>query len=233
MKIEKILSYLGIGANPVSTLEKIISRIGGFLSIFSIIYISSLYVGAEESVYIVPSMGASAVLLFAVPQSALGQLSNVIGGHLISAAIGVAFAQWLPGVGIAAVASVGLAIGVMYYARSIHSPGGTTALAAVIGGPNIHALGYEYILTPIAINTITILLVALLFNALFRLRHYPSFLIPKASGLDSAHKAYVPVDHASFVYALSQMDTFIDVTEDDLLIIYQLATGREVNSNSV
>jgi len=80
----------------------------------------------------------------------------------------VACAQWLPGGGIAAAASVGLAIGVMYYARCIHPPGGATALAAVIGGPNIHALGYEYILTPIAINTVTILLVALLFNALFR-----------------------------------------------------------------
>ncbi|MEC7887627.1 MAG: HPP family protein [SAR324 cluster bacterium] len=232
MQLDKFLYYLGVGANPVSHLEKIISGIGGFLAIFSIIYISSLYVGAEEAVYIVPSMGASAVLLFAVPHSALGQLWNVIGGHLISAAIGVACAQWLPGGGIAAAASVGLAIGVMYYARCIHPPGGATALAAVIGGPNIHALGYEYILTPIAINTVTILMVALLFNALFRWRRYPAFLIPKKSGLDSAHKAYAPVDHANFVYALSQMDTFIDVTEDDLLKIYQLATGREVNLNS-
>ena len=69
----------------------------------------------------------------------------------------------------------------------------------MIGGANIHALGYEYILTPIAINTDTILLVAILFNALFRWRRYPSFLIPKASELDSAHKAYIPIDHASFV----------------------------------
>ena len=99
----------------------------------------------------------------------------------------------------------------------------------MIGGSNIHALGYEYILTPITFNTVTILLVALFFNALFRWRRYPSFFIPKASGIDSAHKTFVPVDHASFVYALSQMDTFIDVTEDDLLKIYQLATGRGVN----
>ena len=65
-------------------------------------------------VYIVTSMGASVVLLFAVPHSALGQLWNVIGGHLISAAIGVACYQWLPSNGIAAGASVGLAIGSMY-----------------------------------------------------------------------------------------------------------------------
>jgi len=73
-------------------------------------------------VYIVPSMGASAVLLFAVPHSALGQLWNVIGGHLISAAIGVACYQWLPSSGIATGASVGLAIGAMYYTRCIHPP---------------------------------------------------------------------------------------------------------------
>jgi len=40
------------------------------------------------------------------------------------------------------------------------------------------------------------------------------------------------VDHADFVYALNQMGTFIDVTEDHLLKIYQLATGREINSNN-
>ena len=92
MQIKKIIYYLGIDANPVSHLEKIISGIGGFLSIFSIIYISSLYVGVE-AVYVIPSMGASAVLLFAAPHSALGQLWNVIGGHLISAAIGVTCAR--------------------------------------------------------------------------------------------------------------------------------------------
>jgi len=108
-------------------------------------------------------MGAPAVLLFPVPHSALGQLWNVIGSHLISAAIGVACYHWLPSNGIAAGVNVGLAIGAMYYTRDIHPLGAATALTAVIGGPNIHALGYHYILTPIAINTATILLVALLF----------------------------------------------------------------------
>ena len=65
-------------------------------------------------VYIVPSVGASAVLLFTVPHSALGELWNVIGGHLISSAIGVACYQWLPTRGIAAGSSVWLAIRAMY-----------------------------------------------------------------------------------------------------------------------
>ena len=106
----RLFYYLGIGSAPVSNHEKIISALGGFIGIYSIIYISTLFVGAEEMVYIVTSMGASAVLLFAVPHSSLVQLWNVIGGHLISAAIGVACYQWLPSNGIAVGASVVLVI---------------------------------------------------------------------------------------------------------------------------
>ena len=143
-------------------------------------------------VYIVTSMGASAVLLFAVPHSALGQLWNVIGGHLISDAIGAACYQWLPSKGIAAYASVGLAIGAMYYSRCIHPPGSATALAAVIGGQNIHALGYQYILTPIAIYTATILLVVLFCNALFHWRRYPAFLLSKETEKDYTNSELHP-----------------------------------------
>ena len=127
---------------------------------------------------------------------------------------------------------VGLAIGAMYHTSCIHPPGGATALAAVIGGQNIHALGYQYILTPITINTTTILQVALLFNALFHCRCYPAFLLSQETEKVYTNSEYEPVNHADFVYALSQMDTFIDVTEDDLLKFYQLATGREINSNN-
>ena len=72
----------------------------------------------------------------------------------------------------------------------------------------------------------------LLFNALFHWWRYPAFLLSKETEKDYTNSEYAPVDHADFVYALSQIDTFIDVTEDDLLKIYQLATGREINSNN-
>ena len=72
--------------------------------------------------YIVTSMGTSAVLLFAVSHSALGQLWNVIGGHFISAAIGIACHQWMPSNGIVAGASVGLVIGAMYYTPAAFIP---------------------------------------------------------------------------------------------------------------
>ena len=226
IKRETILKYLGIDSSPVSHREKIISALGGFIGILCIFYTSSIFIGTEEAVYIIPSMGASAVLLFAVPHSPLGQLWNVFGGHCISAGIGVICARYIPVYGVAVASSVGLAILAMYYARCIHPPGGATALAAVIGGPQIHALGFQYILTPVAINTVVILVVAFLFNAAFKWRRYPAFLAPKEIKLPKTPDGYAPVDHANLVYALSQIDSFIDVTEEDLLKIYRLATGR-------
>tara|TARA_B110000240_G_scaffold37616_3_gene41531 strand:+ start:3124 stop:3408 length:285 start_codon:yes stop_codon:yes gene_type:complete len=94
----------------------------------------------------------------------------------------------------------------------MHPPGGATPLSAVIGAPNIHALGYQYIITSIAINTVIILLSALFFNTLFHWRRYSPFVLSKEFRKDYYQVVNEPVDHAYFVYALSQMDTFIDVT---------------------
>lgn len=98
--------------------------------------------------------------------------------------------------------------------------------------PNTHherivsAVGYAYIITPVLVNTVTILGVAMLFNYFFKWRRYPSYLTLKHG--KSTTDTYGPIKHADLVYALSEMDSFIDVTEDDLLRIYQLATGRNV-----
>jgi CBS-domain-containing membrane protein len=113
----------------------------------------------------------------------------------------------------------------------VHPPGGATALAAVIGGVHIHALGFTYIITPVLVNTVTILLVAVLFNYLFKWRRYPSYLTLKDRELTSPTDVYGPINHADLVYALSEVDSFIDVSEEDLLRIYQLATGRNLGAN--
>ncbi|MCP4702273.1 MAG: HPP family protein [Gammaproteobacteria bacterium] len=229
MQKTTLLRYLGVDLSPNTHHEKIISAIGGGIGIFCVYIVSTWFVGIEEAVYIVPSIGASAVLLFAVPHSPLAQPWNVFGGHFISATAGVICAQFIPVESIAITASVGLAIGAMYYTRCIHPPGAATALAAVIGGTQIHALGFQYIITPVLINTVTILIVALLFNYLFKWRRYPSYLALKNKEPMPSIRVYRPLTHADLVYALSQLDSFIDVTEEDLLKIYKLATERDVN----
>ena len=226
---KKWTEILGIELTPVSHTEKLVSALGGFAGIVSILFITQHFVG-NASALIVASMGASAVLLFAVPHGALSQPWPVLGGHVISACIGVTCASVIPWPFIAASLAVGLAIGVMYYLRCIHPPGGATALSAVMSGAGVHALGYQFVITPVLLNALVILAIALLFNYPFAWRRYPAFLATrrtqqreKAAG--RAH--YSAIAHEDLVFALSQIDSFVDIPEDDLLRIYELATGRE------
>ena len=218
-----LFRVLGISQQATNHKEKFISFLGGFLSIYIIYLVTSRLLGVEEAVYIIPSMGATAVLLFAAPNVPFSQPWNVFGGHIISAVIGVACYQLIPDIHIAAAASVGLAIWAQYYLRCIHPPGGATALAAVIGSSQIHDLGYLYVITPVLINTIVMLVIAIGFNALFSWRSYPAGLAKVLVKIEETD-AYSPIKHEDFVYALSQVDSIVDISEADLVKIYSLAT---------
>lgn len=98
---------------------------------------------------LIGSFGATAVLLYGAPQSPLAQPRNVIGGHVVSALIGVVTFQMLGACGLLAPSlAVSTAIVAMRLTGTLHPPGGATALLAVIGGDGIHQLGYWYALVP-------------------------------------------------------------------------------------
>jgi CBS domain-containing membrane protein len=220
--LHDLRQFIGLELSPVSHRERLASLLGGIVCIPALFVVSGYYVQEDALVPIVASMGASAVLLFAVPHGALSQPWPLIGGHVVSAVIGVTCARLVPDHILAASLAVGLAIGAMHYLRCVHPPGGATALVAVIGGPAVTVLGYQYVLTPVAINAFVMFLVAFLFNVLFPWRRYPAHL---HETLRPPHEAgHDAIRHEDFVYALSQMDTFVDVTEEDLVQIYELAT---------
>ncbi len=223
--------FIDLTAGNVSHTERLISALGGCVAIFAIFTVSDWYLGTRDILLLVPSMGASAVLLFAVPHGALSQPWNVLGGHLLSALIGVGCYQLVPHFFVAASLAVGLAIGAMYYLRCIHPPGGATALTAVIGGESTHALGYQFVLTPVLLNVVIMLLVAVIFNFGFRWRRYPSMPASRhaQAQLPATESGSRTIDHSDLVAALGQIDSFIDVSEHDLLRIYELATGQAVH----
>jgi len=167
MKIAEIMNLIGVTRQVTTHTEKFVSFFGGLISIYAIYLVTNNFIGVEEAVYIIPSMGATAVLIFAAPLAPFSQPWNVFGGHIISALIGVACYQIISDIHYAAAVSVGISIWVMYYARCTHPPGGATALAAVIGSSKIHDLGYMYAITPVLINTVVILVVGIAFNAIF------------------------------------------------------------------
>jgi CBS-domain-containing membrane protein len=226
MSLHGFCAAIGLSNYKTSRKEILLSAVGGFLGILGILMISETLFGDQVSVLIVPSMGASAVLLFAAPHAPFSQPWNVLAGHILSAVIGVACWQWIPYPTVAASAGVGLAIAAMYLARCLHPPGGATALAAVIGSAELHRLDFSYLIQPILFNVALILLIAFLFNGFFKGRRYPAPLDSGSKTASLTADRYMPINHEDFVYALSQIDTIVDVTEDDLLKIYQLATKR-------
>lgn len=225
----RLANLLGIEFSPVSHVERIVSGAGGFAGILLVLVVSQYFVGASDAALIVASMGASAVLLFAVPHGPLSQPWALVGGHLVSAIIGVSCAKLFPATLLAAALAVGVAVAAMHYLRCIHPPGGATALSAVVGGPGIEALSYEFVFTPVLLNVLVILSVAIAFNYLFQWRRYPAGLKPVRIEVPEAKLVQgMPqtISHADLVYALSEVGSFIDVTEHDLLRIYELATRR-------
>ena len=215
MKVKNIERWLGIDNEYVDHGEKWVASVGAFAGILATAWISSRFLSYGYTWLMVGSMGASAVLLFAVPHGQLSQPWGATGGQLISAVVGVACARWIPMPGLAAAAAVSLAVLAMHYARCLHPPGGATALAAVMGGHSIHALGYGFVYKPVMINALTILAITFVFNNLLNWRRYPAVL---QQHITQPSKS-LQINREDIAYALKQIDSPIDVTESDLLEI--------------
>ncbi len=154
------------------------SWIGAFLGIAAVAYINFNRFENTDLVMIIGSFGASAVLLYGAIKSPLAQPRNLIGGHIFSAIIGVACYQWLsPNMWLASSVAVATAIAFMHATKTLHPPGGATALIAVIGSEKIHDLGYLYAIIPVGAGALIMLAVALLINNIPRSRRYPEFWI--------------------------------------------------------
>ena len=179
--------------------------------------------------FLIASMGASALLLFVIPTSPLSQPWALFGGQMVSGFIGIGCALFIDDLVIASALSVPLAIIAMMYLRCLHPPGGATALIPILMAEEVHQVGFQFIFTPIAINTLTLLLLSLLINRLVLHRHYASHSVPEPLPVQEETEAIIqssPFTADDLAYAFEQMDSYIDVDEDDLFRIYALATNH-------
>jgi len=224
--LKQLREFIAIEPDSVSHIEKLVASLGGFIGITLIYIVSFHFTGASGAALIVPSMGASAVLLFAVPHGKLSQPWSLIGGHLISAAVGVTCYQFIPNMFLAAGIAVGASIGLMHVLKCIHPPGGATALAAVIGGPAINSLGYEYVLSPVFLNVCIIFIVAIIFNNFFPWRRYPRAAMMRFTDKTQAKISTTEthqVNKKSIEKALTDMDLVMDITIEDLQRVISLS----------
>ena len=154
------------------------SWLGSVLGIGVIGYFSSRFFEPRDLTLIIGSFGASAVLVYAAIKSPLAQPRNLVGGHIISGLVGVLCYQLFgKTIWIATAFAVSLAIAAMLITRTLHPPGGATALIAVIGGDAVHKLGFLYAFMPAGLGAIILLVVALLVNNLSKNRRYPEYWV--------------------------------------------------------
>jgi len=152
------------------------SWLGSFMGIAAVALIHYKILDQNALLLLIGSFGASAVLIYGATKSPLAQPRNLLGGHVLSALVGVTafklfgFQPW-----IAAALAVSVSIAVMHLTTTLHPPGGATALIAVIGGDSVHHLGYLYAVVPIALGAAIMLLVALVVNNLSKERLYPDY----------------------------------------------------------
>ncbi|WP_308420204.1 HPP family protein [Dyadobacter sediminis] len=149
--------------------------IGSFLGIALIGFINKGSFSATDNIFLIGSFGASSVLIYGIVNSPLAQPRNLIGGHVICALIGVTVHYIIPNeIWLSSAFAVSLSIVFMQITKTLHPPGGATALIANIGSEKITSMGYLYVLSPVLSGAVILLLVAILVNNRAAHRNYPS-----------------------------------------------------------
>lgn len=203
----------------VNNKEKLRASIGAFIGIILTYFITYLIEGeASVTPFLVAPIGASAVLLFAVPSSPLAQPWSIIGGNMLAAFIGITSAMWIANMFVAAAVAVSLSIFIMFHLRCLHPPAGAVALVTVLGGSAVQAQGYSFVLFPVGLNSLLLLIVAILYNNLTK-RQYPHTVAKSADA--HATKDSPPEQRFGFTAddlnaVLKEHNQVFDVSRDDL-----------------
>lgn len=164
----------------------------------------------SEGIALLAPIGASAVLLFALPASPLAQPWSVVMGNSVSAVIGVAVARYVPVPVLAEALAVSLAIAAMILCRCLHPPGGAAALTAVIGPPALKAIGFGLAFGPILLGSLVLVAAALIYHPLTG-HAYPHR--PAAPAKPLTPQDITPADAKQ---ALEKHGEIVDIDPEDL-----------------
>src|SRR5574344_585266 len=164
-----------LNSEPIDISNMFWSWIDSFLGIIAIAFFHKNFLDDDNLVLVLSSFGASAVLVYGAVNSTLAQPKNLIGGHLISAIVGViSYKIFASNLYLAAAIAVSTSIIIMQLTLTLHPPGGATALIAVIGNEQIHELGFFYIFIPVLSGAIILFLIAFVINNIPKNRTYPT-----------------------------------------------------------
>lgn len=198
--------------------DRAVACLGALVGIGLTGVVSRALLGADQAAgaLMIASMGASAVLLFAVPASPLAQPWPVIGGNVVSALVGVAVVHVAPDPMLGGAISVALAIAIMSALGCLHPPGGGTALIPLLAASGAAAKGWLFPLAPVALNAVLLTAAAWAFHRLVSRHAYPHRAEPVPAGPAA-------VTDADIDAALAELHEPLDVSRDDLRAVAVLA----------
>ena len=193
--------------------ERLRSSIGALIGIALTGGLAHWLLGSVSIVpFLIAPMGASAVLLFGVPASPLAQPWSIIGGNLVASIVGVTCAMLIPNPIAAAAVAIAFAITGMFALRCVHPPSGAVALTAVLGGPAVRALGYEFVFEPVLLQSVFLLGSALVYHAVTGHR-YPHAAAKPAERTAPAQPGF---SRADLEAVLRERDEILDIDPADL-----------------
>lgn len=160
----------GSGKSPlkISSKTALIGFMGGFMAIGMLAFLTN----QTSATWLMAPFGASCVLAFGVWDAPLSQPRNIIGGHMVSTAVGLLLfhlfgnAFWVIALG------VGLAIALMHFTRTTHPPAGANPIVVIMAGNP-----WTFLINPVLIGSVVIVLIALVVNNLDDQRRYPKFWV--------------------------------------------------------
>ena len=211
--------------SSVDRFERMRSCAGALFGIALTGAISFVIVGdAATAVWLIAPMGASAVLLFAVPASPLAQPWSVMGGNFVAALIGVSCAKLVDAPLIAAALAISLSIGAMFMLRCLHPPSGAVALTMVLGGPVVHEAGYHFVFAPVMLNSLIIAVLAVFYNNAVgrRYPHSPQIVPPNpaAKAAEAPARTNLGFSAEELDAVLKNYNQVLDVSREDLENIF-------------
>lgn len=228
----KLQHILGVPTHTPSWREQCAAVITSAAGMAIVAWIASQTIHPlDHHPVLIASIGATAVLLFAVPHGALSQPWAVIGGHTLSALVGLVIVHTLGSNNLSAALAVALSIAVMHIGKCIHPPGGATALSAVLAAQHDTTTPWMFVMNPVWLNVFPLLLLTYILNLPFPWRRYPANM--------HTHLAVQPVKHPELeqempfterhlARALKNIDALIDISDDQLQQVYRaLALQQE------
>lgn len=205
--------------------ERLKVALSAFVALFIVTWISLQFAGTTGGIVLLASMGASAVLLFGLPNSPLAKPWSFAAGHLISATVGLICSHLFTDLALMAAATIGCVLFVMYIFECMHPPGGATALVPVIASTDA-VQGYDFLLYPVTLNVFVLLTVALLLQKFWLkrgLQHSPQTFDPIHLHRDASPLKRLGLQPEDLLSALNSFDTVVDISEQDLEQLYHQA----------